>query len=191
MGIGLKLLLAGLSGFLVMIVWITFSYVDSVMGAVALYGFSGSLFAAGVLLPYLKHQDLISWRSAALVLISGVSFYCAVFAANKWSGMWGPNTLDFVIASLSGAAIVLLASPFILNLRFSVKYAVVGTLSALVGGSGTGGGNVTPTTRSQLAKSEPHAHTVSPVPAPRSRPPVDSFEAHVVLPLDEDELAHL
>ncbi len=134
MGIGLKLLLAGLSGFLVMIVWINFVHVDSVMGAVALYGFSGSLFMAGVLLPYLKHQDLISWRSTALVLISGASFYCAVFAANKWSGMWGPSTLDYVIASLSGAAIVLLASPFVLNLRFSVKYAVVGILSALVGG---------------------------------------------------------
>lgn len=135
MGLSLKLLLAGLSGCLVMLVFLTNSDPETVVGQGLFYGFSGSLFMAGVLLPYVKNQNLVSWRFAGLVLFSGVSFYCAVYAATGWStGMWGPNLQDYVIASIIGAAIVMLAAPFLLSLRFSVKYAVVSILAAIGGG---------------------------------------------------------
>ena len=81
MGIRLKLLLAGLSGFLVTLVWIMFFDGDTLISVIAFYLLAGSVFAAGVLLPYLKREDLISWRSVALVLISSVSFYCAITTA--------------------------------------------------------------------------------------------------------------
>lgn len=135
MRIGLKLLLASLSGFLVTIVWIMFFDGDTVISVIAFYLLAGSVFAAGVLLPYLKRADLTGWRSVALVLISSASFYCAVTAAIELSpGNGGPDGRDFVIASLIGAAIVLLASPFVLALRYSTKYAFVGLLSAVAGG---------------------------------------------------------
>jgi len=135
MGIGLKLLLASLSGFLVTIIFILFFDGGTLIGVIAFYLFAGSVFAAGVLLPYLKREDLMNWRSVALVLISSVSFYCAITAAIEWSpGNRGPNGQDYVIASLIGAAIVLLASPFVLALRYSAKYAFAGLLSAITGG---------------------------------------------------------
>ena len=69
------------------------------------------------------------------MIVSAASFYCAVYAATEWSsGKWGPNLQDFVIASLIGAGIVLLASPPILALRYSLKYIALGVLAALIGG---------------------------------------------------------
>ncbi len=136
MGIGLKLLLAGLSGFLVAHSWNNFdAATDSLISVVLVYGLCGSLFAAGVLFPYLKREDLRSWRPVGLVIVSAASFYCAVYAATEWaSGKWGPNLQDYVIASLIGAGIVLLASPPILALRYSVKYIALGVVAALIGG---------------------------------------------------------
>lgn len=136
MGIGLKLLLAGLSGFLVAHLWINFvDAADSSINFILLYGLCGSLFAAGVLFPYLKREDLRSWRPVGLVIVSAASFYCAVYAASEWaSGKWGPNLQDFVIASIIGAGIVLLASPPILALRYSLKYIALGVVAALIGG---------------------------------------------------------
>ena len=135
MGIGLKLLLAGLSGFLVAHSWINFVTADSSISVVLVYGLYGSLFAASVLFPYLKREDLRSWRPVGLVIVSAASFYCAEYAANEWaSGKWGPNLQDFVIASIIGAGIVLLASPPILALRYSLKYIALGVVAALIGG---------------------------------------------------------
>lgn len=68
------------------------------------------------------------------MIVSAASFYCAVYAATEWSsGKWGPNLQDFVIASLIGAGIVLLVSPPILALRYSLKYVALGVLAALIG----------------------------------------------------------
>lgn len=135
MGFSLKLLLAGLSGCLVMLVFLTSSDPETVVGKGLLYGLSGGLFMTGVLLPYAKSQNLFSWRSAGLVFFSGVSFYCAVYTATAWATFkWGPNLQDYVIASIIGAAIVMLAAPFLLSLRFSVKYVVVSILAAVGGG---------------------------------------------------------
>ena len=136
MGIGLKLLLAGLSGFLVAHSWINFVTADSSISVVLVYGLYGSLFAASVLFPYLKREDLRSWRPVGLVIVSAASFYCAEYAAIEWaSGKWGgPNLQDFVIASIIGAGIVLLASPPILALRYSLKYIALGVVAALIGG---------------------------------------------------------
>ena len=136
MGISLKLLLAGLSGFLVTLSWSAHPEIDVSIDSALVYGLCGSLFAAGVLLPYLKREDLHSWRPVGLVIVSAASFYCAVYASSEWgSGKWGPTNLqDFVIASLIGAGIVLLASPPILALRYSLKYIALGVLAALIGG---------------------------------------------------------
>ncbi len=135
MGISLKLLLAGLSGFLVTLSWSAHPDIDVSIDFALVYGLCGSLFAAGVLLPYLKREDLHSWRPVGLVIVSAASFYCAVYASSEWgSGKWGPNLQDFVIASLIGAGIVLLASPPILALRYSLKYIALGVLAALIGG---------------------------------------------------------
>ena len=134
MGISLKLLLAGFSGFLVALSWSTHPDIDVSIDSALVYGLCGSLFAAGVLLPYLKREDLHSWRPIGLVIVSAGSFYCAIYAATEWSsGKWGPNPQDFVIASLVGAGIVLLASPPILALRYSLKDIALGVLAALIG----------------------------------------------------------
>jgi hypothetical protein len=108
---------------------------DAVVVAALMYGVPGSLFAAGVLLPYLKREDLRSWRPIALVVVSAVSFYGAIYAAGEWSsGRWGPNLEDFLVASIVGTGIVLLPSPYILRLRYSLKYAALGILAAIIGG---------------------------------------------------------
>jgi len=135
MGLGLKLLLAALSGSLVALFWSVLVDIDSLIGVALTHGLLGSLFAAGVLLPDLRREDLQSWRPVGLVVISAVSFYCAKYTADAWSsGMWGPNLEDFVIASIVGAGIVLLPSPYILTLRYSLKYLILGVLAAVIGG---------------------------------------------------------
>ena len=135
MGLGVKLVLAALSGFLVALFWSVLVEIDNSVYAALAHGLLGSLFTAGVLLPYLWREDLRSWRPVGLVVISAASFYCAVYAAEAWSsGMWGPNLEDFVIASIVGAGIVLLPSPYILTLRYSLKYLVLGVLTAVIGG---------------------------------------------------------
>ena len=135
MGLGPKLLLAALSGFLVALFWSVLVDIDSSIYAVLAHGLLGSLFTAGVLLPYLRREDIRSWRPVGLVVISAASFYCAVYAATEWSsGHWGPNLEDFVIASIVGAGVVLLPSPYILTLRYSLKYLVLGVLAAVIGG---------------------------------------------------------
>ena len=58
MGIGLKLLLAGLSGFLVALSWSAHPDIDVSIDSALVYGLCGSLFAAGVLLPYLKREEI-------------------------------------------------------------------------------------------------------------------------------------
>ena len=135
MGIGLKLLFAALSGALVMLTWIMFFETDGWVGEVAFYGSCGALFAAGVLLPYVKSGHLRSWRTVAVFVVSGISFYAAVTAAIEWgSGRFGPNLEDYLVASLVGTAIVLLPAPYLLSLRYSLRFAVLGVIAALLGG---------------------------------------------------------
>jgi len=135
MGLRLKLLLAALSGFLVALFWPMLVDIDGSIGAALAHGLLGSLFAAGVLLPYLRREHLHSWRPLGLMVISAVSFYCAVYASSEWSSdMWGPHLEDFVVASIVGAGIVLLPSPYILTLRYSLKFLVLGVLAAVIGG---------------------------------------------------------
>ena len=146
MNAGLKLLLAALSGVLVALVFETDMNLDWIpnldwlpitednFSNVAFYGLTGLLFAAGVLSPYLSRKDLFSWRSIALVLISGVSFYFAVLTAIELPSKWGPEKEDFIIVSLVGAAIVLLPAPFLLRIKFSLTYVVLGVVAAIAGG---------------------------------------------------------
>jgi hypothetical protein len=135
MGFSLKLLFAAISGFLVSLTWSGAAELGFEFDVVVIYGLLGSLFAAGVLLPYLKREDLRSWRPLALVLVSAVSIYGALYTAGEWnSGKWGPDLEDFVVASIVGAGVVLLPSPYILGLRYSLKYLALGILAAVVGG---------------------------------------------------------
>ena len=82
MNVGLKLLLAALSGLLVALVfetdmnlgwipdlnWLPIS--EDNFSNVVFYGLTGLLFAAGVLSPYLARKDLFSWRSMAIQTIT-------------------------------------------------------------------------------------------------------------------------
>lgn len=100
---------------------------------------SGSVFAAGVLLPYLKRDRFIGRRVAAAVVISSGSFWAAYSTVDYLLGMrrsiWSvPTTGDYVAASLVGAAIVLITTKFIAPLRTNWRYWVLGVFTSLVSG---------------------------------------------------------
>jgi hypothetical protein len=103
-------------------------------GALTYYALSGFVFAAGVLLPYVKQDNRFLLRMLVLVLASSASYYSAV-----WLALDGPfadvnSLLSFTIASVAGAAIVMTALVLITTVRASGVLALLGLAAGLVGG---------------------------------------------------------
>lgn len=98
------------------------------------YGISGLVFAAGVLFPCLERGDRVLLRAIALAIASGVSYYCAVWLALDAPFSNPHNWLAFTIASVAGAAIVLLALVLATRVPASRRFALFGLAAGLIGG---------------------------------------------------------
>ena len=123
-----------LSGTSVALVQIYDQFIEDLGGTPAFYGVSGLLFAAGVLLPYLKRDNSVIAHALALVIASTVSYYSAV-----WLALDGPfaddsGWISFTIASVAGAAIVLTAVASMTPDRASRAFVVFGLLAGFAGG---------------------------------------------------------
>ena len=111
-----------------------FSSVEDYLGSIVVCSISGLLFAVGVLSPYMPREDLFGWRSLVIVLISGLSFYCAVWSAAELAFEFNPDLEAYITGSLVGAVIVLLPAPLLLRVKYSPRYAILGLIAAIAGG---------------------------------------------------------
>lgn len=129
-----KLVLAAVSG---VACWLLFEFDpldDMVAGMFVSYALFGALFAAGVLLPYLGDGRAKWLRAAGLVAVSAFSFWAAIQVAGHGFEAKTPDTVVYVLASLVGAAIVLVGGRLLSPLGDVVALAVAGGLYAVFGG---------------------------------------------------------
>jgi hypothetical protein len=106
---------------------------SGVGGWLTVYGLSGLLFAAGVLFPYLNPGDKKLLRATGLVIASVISFRSAVWVALE-SPLPGEDWALFTAASLTGAAIVMVAIVLIVPIRSSIAFSLLGLFASIVGG---------------------------------------------------------
>ena len=98
------------------------------------YGLSGLLFAAGVLVPYLKREKSSYLRAAILIVASAASYKSAVWLALE-SGIGGESEwIAYVVASIVGAAIVLTALAVVTPIRATLVFVTLGLLAGIIGG---------------------------------------------------------
>jgi hypothetical protein len=95
---------------------------------------SGLVFAAGVLFPYLKRHDRFFVRALALVIASSASYYSAVWLALEGPFAGDNEWVSFTIASVAGAAIVLIALAWMMPVRATPRFALAGLIAGLIGG---------------------------------------------------------
>lgn len=98
---------------------------------------AGALFGVAVLCPYLRAGRNLMTRAFALIAASAVSYFCAVITAmngDAWFSM-GSGPVPFLLASLIGVIIVLVAARFLIPLRVTAVYWFLGLAAALVGGA--------------------------------------------------------
>ena len=130
-----RLALAGLSGIACGIVWATLADPDTVAELVLFYGLSGMTFGVGVLWPLLNADQSIVVRAVMLVLVSVISYWCAVQTAFGWDNQaFSPGVIALSLASIVGTAIIWAAVPVLSSVRPSWRYLVCGTIAAPVGG---------------------------------------------------------
>jgi len=100
------------------------------------FGIAGALFGAAVLCPYLRSGHRLVMRALALIGASALSFFCAVMTllnADAWFSV-APVLTSFLLASFIGVAIVLVASKFLIPLRVTTAFWLLGLAASLVGG---------------------------------------------------------
>ena len=140
MRFGIKMLLAATSGALVAIIalydmdderlgaWLTFLY---------FYGISGALFASAILWPYLERNSQFLYRAAGLVAASVLSYWCAIQAHElvaQHIQVAQVIPLEYLAASLVGAAIVLVAAIQLAGLPMSRRMLGAALAAAVIGG---------------------------------------------------------
>ncbi len=113
-------------------------YVDTFFdwsgGAWIYYTLSGLLFAAAILFPYLKRDDQVLVRALALVIASTASYFSAEWLAIDGAFAGDLGLISFMIASVAGAAIVLIALVWMTPVRATSVFALCGFVAALIGG---------------------------------------------------------
>lgn len=115
---------------------------DKFTGAILFYGLSGLFFAAGVLFPYVKPGRSLIARASVLIVSSALSYWCAVWivlgnpfsATGEGFQFFGYARSVFVLASISGAAIVMAAVVVCGPVRASAQYVLFGLTAAVIGG---------------------------------------------------------
>lgn len=99
------------------------------------YSVSGTLFASGVLFPFLVRDRIVWYRGFGLVAASSLSYWFAIETALLTLDSKGfPGTKSYLAASLVGALIALTAARFTCPLKSSMALAVIGFPAAIVGG---------------------------------------------------------
>jgi hypothetical protein len=103
------------------------------------YGVPGALFGAGVLWPHLRTGHLLAARAVTLLVFSSVSYWAAVGTAVDLAPALGisagyePNLAAFLLASLVGAAIVVVPAKWLIPVPTPAPYWVLSAVAALVG----------------------------------------------------------
>jgi hypothetical protein len=103
------------------------------------YGVPGALFGAGVLWPYLRPGNLLATRAVTLLVVSSVSYWAAVTTAVDlapelgFSAGYEPNLAAFVLASIVGAAIVVVPVKWLIPVPTPAPYWILSAVAALVG----------------------------------------------------------
>lgn len=107
--------------------WLDFGWLD--------FGMPGALFAVAVLCPYLRAGRGLTVRAVALIGASALSYYCALTTALNGDSWFPIRPLtSFLLASLVGVAIVLVAARILIPLRVTPAYWLLGLAASLVGG---------------------------------------------------------
>jgi transcriptional regulator with XRE-family HTH domain len=111
------------------------------------YLVSGGLFAMGVLIPELRAGRGFVRRALGLVLASAASFFVAVtltFRGADWFGLhgngWDPSIYSVLLASVAGAAIVLVATGWLIGADRPLRLWAAGMAAAVLGGVAVHGG---------------------------------------------------
>lgn len=108
--------------------WFDFGLLD--------FGMAGALFAGAVLCPYLRAGHGFTLRAAALIGASVLSYFCAVTTALGAESWFSISPLSsFMLGSLVGVAIVLVAARSVIPLRVTAAYWLLGLVASLVGGA--------------------------------------------------------
>lgn len=100
------------------------------------FGIAGALFGVTVLCPYLRAGRGLAMRAAGLIGASSLSYFCAVsiaLSADAWLPV-APVLTGFLLASLTGVTIVLVAVAILIPLRVTAAFWFLGLAASLVGG---------------------------------------------------------
>lgn len=101
------------------------------------YLIAGTLFAVTVLCPYLRSGHALVMRALALIGASALSYFFAVMTvlnADAWFSV-APVLTSFLLASFIGVTIVLVAARFLIPLRVTAAFWLLGLLAGLAGGT--------------------------------------------------------
>jgi len=101
------------------------------------YGIGGALFSLTVLCPYLSPGHALLKRALALICASTLSYFCAVMIVlngDAWFPV-APVLISFLLASVVGVTIVLLAAKFLIPLRVTAAFWFLGLAASLLGGA--------------------------------------------------------
>jgi hypothetical protein len=140
MRFGIKLLLAATSGVLVAVIAIH-DIDDERLGVVLsflyFYGVSGALFSTAILWPYLERNSQFLYRGAGLVVASVLSYWTAI-RTHELVAQRIENTqvipLEYLAASLVGAAIAFVAAIQLAGLPSSRRLLGSALAAAVIGG---------------------------------------------------------
>lgn len=134
--IGLKLAIAAVSGALVALTWDLEPRGSGWARWLVSFALPGTLFAAGVLWPYLSRTRHVVFKASSLLLASTLSYYGAYYTVVNW-GNWLLSLpwSAVVSASAIGCAVVMASAWLVVPLRVSAAYVVSGLLAALAGGT--------------------------------------------------------
>jgi len=100
------------------------------------YAIAGFLFGLSVLCPYLRLGHRFVMRALGLIGASAASYFCAVMIvlnADSWFTV-APVLASFLLASVIGVTIVLVAAKLLIPLQVTAAYWLFGLVASLAGG---------------------------------------------------------
>jgi DNA-binding XRE family transcriptional regulator len=99
------------------------------------FAVAGALFAVAVLCPYLRAGHGLVMRSVALIVVSALSYFCAIATALNGDSWFSTSALTaYVLASFVGVTIILVAAKILIPLRVTAVFWFLGLAASLVGG---------------------------------------------------------
>ena len=100
------------------------------------FGIAGALFGVAVLCPDLTAGRGLMTRTLALIVASALSYFCAMATALNGDAWFSFSSLTaFLLASLIGVTIVLVAARLLIPLRVTAALWLLGLAASVVGGT--------------------------------------------------------